>query len=104
MARNKRHQRRKRASAKTDAKDAFLYYWRILGDGNIRLETEWCGIPKRQFRFDVAFPNHLVAVEIEGACLSEGGTSLARVMRPIVRNITLRYCPVGASFVTRLGS
>jgi len=52
-----------------DAKDIFLAYWRMLG-GETEYVCEFRFHPKRKFRFDVAFVDNKVAVEIEGGVYS----------------------------------
>jgi hypothetical protein len=50
---------------------AFLIYWRMLGNG-IEPEREYEFHPVRRWRFDVAWPEHLVAVELQGATWAQG--------------------------------
>ncbi len=72
---------KKPPATESDLEEAFLHYWKLFGDG-----TEPClqhrGIVKRltkkgkpvmtNHRFDMAFPEKRVAIEIEGGVFNNG--------------------------------
>ena len=69
------------STEKTDLTDSFMYYWRILGDST-EATREHRGIAKHvnkrgklvmtNHRFDVAFLNERVFIELEGGTQSRG--------------------------------
>lgn len=47
-------------------------YALLLCDAGIKYVPEHKGIPGRRFRFDFAFPDHMLAVEIDGGTWVQG--------------------------------
>lgn len=54
----------------TDAEAAFLTRWRQLGGPELARELRFH--PKRRWRFDFAFENANVAIEVDGGAYSQG--------------------------------
>jgi very-short-patch-repair endonuclease len=65
---------------KTDKKWAFLTRWRQLAPDLPEPIGEHRGIPGRKFQFDWAWPDHMLAVEIDG------GNHLVRKGRAVGRH------------------
>lgn len=57
---------------KHDLRDAFLQLWRRLGPDIPPHPKEYRFHPTRRWRFDVAWPEHKVAVELEGGVWTRG--------------------------------
>lgn len=51
---------------KEDKAALFGYYWRLLYHDKLQPIKEYKFLKKRRFRFDWAFPNFKVAVEVDG--------------------------------------
>lgn len=62
----------KRPPLKHDLRDAFLLIWERLGPDIPPHPKEYRFHPKRRWRFDVAWPEHKVAVELEGGVWTRG--------------------------------
>jgi very-short-patch-repair endonuclease len=62
--------------AKTDKAELFLYYWNLLGDSG-HIPAEEYNFDKdigRKHRFDFAWPDSMIAVEVDGnAWHTKGG-------------------------------
>lgn len=50
----------------TDKAELFAGYWRMLANAEQNPVAEYRFHPSRKWRFDFAFPDHKLAVEIEG--------------------------------------
>lgn len=61
------------ATQSQDKAEMFLHCWRQLGVKDFALEREYPFHPKRQFKFDVAFPDRQLAIEVEGSIWQKGG-------------------------------
>ena len=55
-----------------DKKGVFLYYWKVLFPGSILPVPEYEFAPGRKWRFDWAFPDRKIAVEVEGGNWGNG--------------------------------
>lgn len=63
-----------RAAGATDKSGLFLYYWNLLvPDEAWRPIQEYRFATPRKFRFDWAWPRHLIAVEVDGGNWAPGG-------------------------------
>lgn len=51
---------------------AFSYWWRLLADDFLEPAYEYKFHPRRKWRFDAAFVDHKVAVELHGGLWSGG--------------------------------
>jgi hypothetical protein len=49
----------------------FMHYWRLVGSDE-EPHTEYMFHPYRKWRLDVAFPDHKVGVELQGATWARG--------------------------------
>lgn len=66
-------QRRATVEAQADSTDwPGDLAWQCRTTGLPDPEREWRGIPGRRFRFDLAFPDHRVAVEVDGGSWQVG--------------------------------
>lgn len=50
----------------SDKSGLFLHYWRLLARGETDPVPEYRFCPERKWRFDWAFPEERIAIEIEG--------------------------------------
>jgi len=55
----------------SDLERTFDYHWRILGDGS-EAEKQYRFHPTRRWKFDNAWPDEMVAVELEGGIFTRG--------------------------------
>lgn len=62
----------RKKSEKSKLEGEFLRLWRILGEGYPDPVPEFRFHPTRKWRFDFAFPEHGIAVELEGGTFSQG--------------------------------
>ncbi len=59
---------------------AFEWHWSRIEVAKPRLVRQALLIPDRQFRFDFAFPDAMVAVELDGGLYTDGGHSRGRAI------------------------
>lgn len=62
----------KNYASESDAERSFLYYWTMLNTLGFDPTSEYRFDDTRKWRFDFAFIQHMVAVEIEGGNFSGG--------------------------------
>lgn len=61
-----------------DKAQMFIYYWRILKPKEKEPTPEYRFMSERRFRFDFAFPEHYIAVEVDGGQWTTHGGRHAR--------------------------
>ncbi len=62
-------------SKKSHLEEAFLFTWNSTISGSEPVQQHRFAAPERQWRFDFAWPDALVAVEIDGGIFVGGGHS-----------------------------
>ena len=79
----------------SDGEAAFLWTWRTLGGAAAQWDREYRFDPPRRWRFDLANPEFMVAVEIEGGTWTGGrhvrGDGYARDCRKYNRAAALGW-------------